>query len=1349
MKLQLLLPSQNSLHKAGLRHNTIISKSVPRLLPIFLFICLALAAGHAATDTWQGNTSVNWGDANWIGGNNPPISGDALVFGVAGTAGATLNNNLTAGTLIDGITFSSAASAYTLSGNGILLSGQINNAMQSPGNGITNNSGNTETIALPLTLDWGTYTFGDGAGGTGNLAINDGLTANSGGVALFGGAGSGSVTTSGGSALTVDATGLITGLDGAALIETSTAGNIATLPLATVSGGVVVALGSSSYVSVASGAISSSSNILLTGNAAYTSANGTQVDNIVAANTTSEALTQTGTLTLGAGSSGIGGIYVTRSTTAQLFEITTGTLTAGTTSAGGEIILGINGNAGNTSNEMEMNSTIVNNAAGGLVHVVKTGLGSVYFNTTSNYSGGTYVEEGQLQLNNSGAVGTGPIYVAGGATLYPNGSGTYVNNLFLSPGTGNNLDTANNGSIFLGNGANKVTLSGTLTLQGAPATSAPGDRITVKTNNSGLASTLSGQITGPGTLDINGQDSTATIILDDLNGNANNWTGGTILENDASTSDSLDVQLGANNQFGAIGGTSAGNVTFFDTNSGPSGTVTLDMHGFSDTIGSLIGAVGTDAFVNNTVGTAATLTIGDNSSSGVFGGIIENTGGGALSIVKTGTGTQTFSGANTFTGTTTVNAGIINYENGTAFGADSAIGIATGSNATIQVQGGITGGSQPMTISGTGAPNATGALENVSGNNSYAGAITLGANTTISSDAGNLTLAGAIGDGGNGYALTTTGTGAVTLTGASTYTGATTVQNGTLRIGGNGSVNSPGGITVNGAGARFAADSSVEVPTVNLTQGIVDGTSSISEVTVADAAGNIVQNGDGGTAPLTIGQLTFNGAGAININDSNVPTIAGLNISLLTTGASNQSGIVTINAADSSGWTNGSTYDLVNFEFLLADGVAANDNIVEGTISGTNARQDAVMAVTGSDITLTITGDSPKWTGSDNGNWQVGSTGSHDNWVLINAQTPTNYIQGDSVLFDDTATRGSVSISSGNVSPTFTTFNNNALNYTLTSGSGFGIAGSGALLKSGTGTLTIETPNSYTGATTISAGVVNYQNGSAFGVSSAITVASGATAQAQGNITGGSQALSIAGAGAANATGALENVSGSNSYAGAITLGSNTTISSDSGNLTLSGAIGDGGNGYTLTTTGTGTITLSGANSFTGTTTIGEGIVNYQNATAFSTNSAITVSSGATAQVQGGITSGGLTLNIAGAGALNATGALENVSGTNFLASSVSLNGASTISADAGALTLTNGIAGTGDLTLYNNSTSAEGITICRQPQRDRGHLRFRHGILDVDCRNHRIKRDEPHPKRHGHAVNQQYRQRVHRKYRR
>ncbi len=105
---------------------------------------------------------------------------------------------------------------------------------------------------------------------------------------------------------------------------------------------------------------------------------------------------------------------------------------------------------------------------------------------------------------------------------------------------------------------------------------------------------------------------------------------------------------------------------------------------------------------------------------------------------------------------------------------------------------------------------------------------------------------------------------------------------------------------------------------------------------------------------------------------------------------------------------------------------------------------------------------------------------------------------------------------------------------------------------------------------------------------------------------------------------------------------------------------------------GTGTLTLTGANSYDGLTTVSAGILNIQNATGLgTTNGSTTVSSGATLQIQG-VSIGNETLTLRGAGAAGQNGALVNVSGTDNYGGLVVLAAASTISSDSGTFNLTN-----------------------------------------------------------------------------
>ena len=146
------------------------------LMAVVTTACL-LAAQSAigASDTWVGNTTASW---NLAGNWNPasvPATGDDLTFWVAGSQGAGLNNDITAGTIFDSITFSSGASAYTLAGNSVTLTNGYNTTggVSVTGGGIANNAGSSvnEIISLPLTLSAGNHAVSTGSG-SGTLSFS-------------------------------------------------------------------------------------------------------------------------------------------------------------------------------------------------------------------------------------------------------------------------------------------------------------------------------------------------------------------------------------------------------------------------------------------------------------------------------------------------------------------------------------------------------------------------------------------------------------------------------------------------------------------------------------------------------------------------------------------------------------------------------------------------------------------------------------------------------------------------------------------------------------------------------------------------------------------------------------------------------------------------------------------------------------------------------------------------------------------------------------------------------------------------------------------------------------------------
>ncbi len=495
------------------------------------------------------------------------------------------------------------------------------------------------------------------------------------------------------SSLTVDAnTHLIAGLNGAGLVANTTGRFTG---LATVSGGVVVPYtyaDGDAQTFTASGAIVSNvnSNVFLNANSALAMTLG--LDGTVPTSTylntiLGNATSTTGpTVTIASGNTlvmgKVGGIYASdgggTGTTKNLLTIAgAGALSAGGNTAGsGTLVFGV-GDNNNTSNEIQITTTlgITDNPLGGAVTVVVVGTGSMYINNNSSYSGGTYITQGVvLQGNNQAAgpntatpYGTGPVYIAGGASAFPNlngksiagGAVTFPNDFYISPGLGY---AGSEGSMKTGNEvfSGKITAQGTPSSTGAAGT---GDRISGSVN--GGTTTLTGQVTGSGTLEFaaieTSSGQTSNFLLQNTTGNPNDWGGGLIISsiNNVNTV----VKLGANDQI--PDGNSAGNVTI-QAAFGSGTQNRLDLNGFSDTINGLNGVNSTKIQVTNFGAAPSTLTLGGNDATASYGGVFQDTAGpNSLSITKVGNGTQTIvsnsgTGANsTIHGTITVKAGTL------------------------------------------------------------------------------------------------------------------------------------------------------------------------------------------------------------------------------------------------------------------------------------------------------------------------------------------------------------------------------------------------------------------------------------------------------------------------------------------------------------------------------------------------------------------------------------------------------------------------------------------------------------------------------------------------------------------
>ncbi len=418
----------------------------------------ALAAN--GTDTWVGNTSVNWGDANWIGANTIPISGDSLDFSAAGTSGLTLTDNLmTPATFnIAGITFDASAVNFiinpaTAGTNGFTLTGNI----------VDNSTSATsvETINDAIVLNSATPTVNIVTAGSivsfgGVLSGTNGLTLSGAGTMTLTGAN----TFTGGLNITG---GIVAGTPQAAIpsanvISLSTGGqfyantnhaysNNFTINTGTLrAGGATTNTFSGAFnltgpatinsdggaTSVLSGAISGAGALTVTTNGAT----GTGTTTLTGANTFGGGVTilgsataaSTSTTTLNINSDAALGAVPAVPTTNLTFAASPGITTTIGSLVGSAGLVNLNANRNilissgivnfdpGQGNMMVINGNITDNttsitktADSGIL--VWNGVNTFASGTTFTFSGTNPSDDGILRLGNSGALGTLPMTI--------------------------------------------------------------------------------------------------------------------------------------------------------------------------------------------------------------------------------------------------------------------------------------------------------------------------------------------------------------------------------------------------------------------------------------------------------------------------------------------------------------------------------------------------------------------------------------------------------------------------------------------------------------------------------------------------------------------------------------------------------------------------------------------------------------------------------------------------------------------------------------------------------------------------------------------------------------------------
>ena len=154
-----------------------------------------------------------------------------------------------------------------------------------------------------------------------------------------------------------------------------------------------------------------------------------------------------------------------------------------------------------------------------------------------------------------------------------------------------------------------------------------------------------------------------------------------------------------------------------------------------------------------------------------------------------------------------VSAGVLSVASNSGLGASSA-GTTVASGASLELQNNVTITGEALSLAGPGA-NGTGALRNLSGSNTYSGAITLTGDTVVQSDAGLLTLNSATPIAGTGFNLTVQGAGNVEIDSAinTGVGGSLTVAGGTVAL--LGSSNFTGGTLISGGTAQINSPTSL------------------------------------------------------------------------------------------------------------------------------------------------------------------------------------------------------------------------------------------------------------------------------------------------------------------------------------------------------------------------------------------------------------------------------------------------------------------------------------------------------------------------------------------------------------
>ncbi|MEY2486329.1 MAG: fibronectin-binding autotransporter adhesin [Verrucomicrobiota bacterium] len=590
---------------------------------------------------------------------------------------------------------------------------------------------------------------------------------------------------------------------------------------------------------------------------------------------------------------------------------------------------------------------------------------------------------------------------------------------------------------------------------------------------------------------------------------------------------------------------------------------------------------------------------------------------GGGNVLMNGAGTLTLSGTNTYSGGTTLSSGTLNINSTTALGATAAA----------------------FTINGGTIDNTTAGAITLANNNP----ITLGANFAFTGTKDLNLGTGAITNAGN-RTITLNGVGStLTLGGLMTNSSATTQTT-----------------TVNGAGNTLVLGSYALANSSTSRTGILNGSGNVSIT-------GVVSNG----STATLSKLTYAGTGTLTL--SGASTFGG--------GFTLNNGTVAIGADSTGAITNGP----LGTGTLTLTASPISNTIAVQAVGGSHTVNNAVAITT--DVTIN---------GSQN--LTLGGT-----WTQTNSNQITNNI-GAGKLF----TLGAFNLSSSATGRTLTIAGTGDTTFggIISNGSGT----SGAFTDLNTGTVLLTAANSYSagagttiGSTAANAGILRLSGVGTLGATSNALTIRGGTLDLNGTtqtistlLLGGGVAATSAnitlGGGTLNLGGTVtysqtNNPNGATiSGAGALSLNGTRTFSigdstTTAAELTISSIIQDGSGSSGISKQSAGTLVLSGANTYTGKTTITAGTLSIntiQNAGSATPNALGEPASGANSIIDlagtlqyTGSTAGSSDRVINLTGATGGAGSLDASGSTTF-----ALSGGVTSAGTSGTTTLT--LTGTG-----------------------------------------------------------------------